>query len=129
MTHNECLHEELIQTHSLDIAKLDEKSKYKEQSIMELKNDIKQVNDDIKEVTEDIKSVSNKLDVIIRKSEKSDSELEKRVEVVENKIELYEKFFKDKKDEDNNRTSHNLATIAIMATVVGIIVGAIIKFL
>ena len=122
LTHNECLHEELIQKHSLDIAKLDEKSKYKEQSIMELKEDIKKVNDDIKDV-------SDKLDVIIRKSEKSDSELEKRVKVVENKIELYEKFFKDKKDDDNNRTSHNLATIAIMATVTGIIVGAIIKFL
>ena len=122
LTHNECLHEKLIQTHSLYIEKLDEKSKYKEQSIMELKEDIKKVN-------EDIKTVSDKLDVIIRKSEKSDSELEKRVKVVENKIELYEKFFKDKKDDDNNRTSHNLSTIAIMTTVTGIIVGVIIKFI
>ena len=112
--HN-CLHEELIQDHSLQITKLDEKSKYKEQSIMEIKEDLKEVN--------------KKLDKLISKSEKNDSKLEKRVETLETKIQVYEEFFKTIKDDNDKRTKNLIAICAIIATIIGIIISIIIKFL
>ena len=44
VVNHEYFHEELIQDHSLQLTELETKSKYKEQSIMEIKEDLRQVN-------------------------------------------------------------------------------------
>ena len=119
---HECIHEETIQDHSLFIAKLTEKSKYKEQSIMEIKDELKIINNKIDGMREDITK-------IIRASEKTDNKLEKRVAAMETKIETYEDFFKTLKEDQDKRTKNMLSTIAIIATITGIVVGGIIKFI
>ena len=115
MTNHECLHEELIQDHSLQITELETKSHYKEQTIMEIKENLKEVN--------------KKLDELISKSDKSDSDLEKRVETIETKFEVYEDFFKTLKEDNDKRTKNTIAIFALGASVIGIIVGVIIKFI
>ena len=121
-TKHECIHEDTIQDHSLFIAKLTEKSKYKEQSIMEIKDELKIINNKIDGLREDITK-------IIRASESTDSELEKRVANVETKIATYEDFFKQMKEDNDKRTKNMLSTIAVIATFTSIAVGVIIKFI
>ena len=89
MNEHECIHSELLQSHSLQLAELETKSRYKEQTIMEIKEDLKEVN--------------KKLDKLINKSETSDTKLEKRVELIETKLDLYEKFFPDLKEDEKTR--------------------------
>lgn len=119
---HKCIYEETIQDHSLLITQLTEKSKYKEQSIMEIKDELKIINNKIDDLREDITK-------IIRASEKTDNKLEKRVATMETKIQTYEEFFKQMKDDNDKRTKNMLSTIAIIATLTSIAVGVIIKFI
>lgn len=115
MTNHECLHEELIQDHSLQLTELETKSHYKEQSIMEIKNDLKEVND--------------KLDKLINKSESSDSELRKEVDALKTEFNVYKDIFKTLKDDQDKRTKNLIAICAVIATVTGIIVSFATKFI
>lgn len=115
MTNHECLHEELIQDHSLQLTELETKSHYKEQSIMEIKNDLKEVND--------------KLDKLINKSESSDSKLRKEVDALKTEFNVYKDIFKTLKDDQDKRTKNLIAICAVIATVTGIIVSFATKFI
>ena len=115
MTNHECLHEELIQDHSLQLTELETKSHYKEQSIMEIKNDLKEVNE--------------KLDKLINKSESSDSELRKEVDALKTEFNVYKDIFKTLKDDQDRRTKNLIAICAVIATVTGIIVSFATKFI
>ena len=119
---HECIHEELIQDHSLQLTELETKSRYKEQTIMEIKEDLKEVN--------------KKLDKLINKSEKSDTKLEKRVELIETKLDLYEKFFHDLKEDEKTRkedgdkkTKNIIAICAVIATISGVVVSLLINLI
>ena len=111
----DCVHEELIQSHSLKIAELETKSNYKEQNIMELKEELKEIN-------AKIDNLSMNVNKLITKSEKGDSKLEKRVENLETKIDVYEKFFQTMKEDQDKRTKNLIAIFAVIATVIGIII-------
>lgn len=115
MTNHECLHEELIQDHSLQLTELETKSHYKEQSIMEIKKDLKEVNE--------------KLDKLINKSESSDSELRKEVDALKTEFNVYKDIFKTLKDDQDQRTKNLIAICAVIATVTGIIVSFATKFI
>lgn len=115
MTNHECLHEELIQDHSLQLTELETKSHYKEQSIMEIKKDLKEVNE--------------KLDKLINKSESSDSELRKEVDALKTEFNVYKDIFKTLKDDQDRRTKNLIAICAVIATVTGIIVSFATKFI
>lgn len=117
-----CCHEELIQEHSLLIAKLDEKSKYKEQSIMEIKDELKTMN-------AKIDAINNNVNKLILNSETQDTEIENRIKNLETKIEVYEKFFQTLKDDQEKRSTRQIAIFAVMVTIIGIIVGAVVKFI
>ena len=95
---HKCIHEELLQDHSLKIKELDTKAEYKEQAIMELKEELKLMNAKIDAINENV----NKL---ILNSETQDKDIDKRVDNVETKIALYEQFFRDVKNDKNKRTS------------------------
>ena len=117
-----CCHEELIQEHSLLIAKLDEKSKYKEQSIMEIKDELKTMN-------AKIDAINSNVNKLILNSETQDTEIENRIKNLETKIEVYEKFFQTLKDDQEKRSTRLIAILAVMVTIIGIIVGAVVKFI
>ena len=118
----ECCHEELLQDHSLKIKELETKSEYKEQSIMEIK-------DQLREMNTKIDALSANMSKLITKSEKGDTEIENRVKSLEDKINIYEKFFATTKEERDQRTRNIIAISAVIASVVGILVGILIKFI
>ena len=115
VANHDCLHEELIQDHSLQLTELETKSRYKEQSIMEIKEDLKELNNKLDILTADVNKV-------IRKSESTDSKLEKRVETLETKIHVYETFFKETKEDNDKRNNKIIAIAAVTATVIGILI-------
>lgn len=117
-----CCHEELIQEHSLLIAKLDEKSKYKEQSIMEIKDELKTMN-------AKIDAINSNVNKLILNSETQDTEIENRIKNLETKIEVYEKFFQTMKEDQEKRSTRQIAIFTVMVTIIGIIVGAVVKFI
>ena len=110
-----CCQEDIIQQHSLQIAKLTEKSKYKEQSIMEIKEQLKEMN-------AKIDALSANVSKLITKSEKNDTEIENRVKSLEDKIAIYEKFFQSAKEDQDKRTRNLIAIFAVIATVIGIFI-------
>ena len=118
----ECCHEELLQDHSLKIKELETKSEYKEQSIMEIK-------DQLREMNTKIDALSANMSKLITKSEKGDTEIENRVKSLEDKINIYEKFFATTKEERDKRIRNIIAISAVIASVVGILVGILIKFI
>lgn len=122
MTQHDCIHEELINSHSLQITELETKSKYKEQSIMEIKEQLKELNTKIDALSVDVSKVINK-------SEKGDTELKNRVKSLEDKINIYEKFFATSKDEQDKRTRNIIATSAVIASIIGILISILIKFI
>ena len=115
LTNHTCIHEELLNDNRLQIKELTTRSQYKEQTIMELKEDIHKLSDKIDKLTEDV----NK---IINKSEQKDAEIEKRIDNLETKIEVYEKFFKSIKEDQDKRTRNLIAIFAVIATVIGILI-------
>lgn len=119
---HKCLHEELIQDHSLKIKELDTRADYKEQAIMELKEELKEMNVKIDAINENI----NKL---ILNSEAQDINIEKRIETLETKITLYEQFFRDVKDDKNKRDNMQLTLYALIVAVLGLIANTIFNFI
>ncbi|MBR3141129.1 MAG: hypothetical protein IKF11_09760 [Methanobrevibacter sp.] len=119
---HKCLHEELIQDHSLKIKELDTRADYKEQAIMELKEELKEMNVKIDAINENI----NKL---ILNSEAQDINIEKRIETLETKITLYEQFFQDVKDDKNKRDNMQLTLYALIVAVLGLIANTIFNFI
>ena len=126
---HECIYENEIQNHTVELTELKTKSKYKEQSIMEIKNDLKDANDKLDALTD-------KFNEVIRKSETSDTKLENRVALIETKLELYEQFFHDlkenedkRKEDGDKRTKNIIAICAVIATIIGILVSLLIKFI
>ena len=117
-----CLHEELIQEHSLKIAELSTKSEYKEQSIMELKQELKAINDKIDALSENVNT-------LVLNSESKDIKIDKRVEKLETKIELYEQFFKELKEDNQKRNNMQLALYALIVSVLALIANTLFHFI
>ena len=115
MTHNECIHDELLQSHSLQLTELETKSKYKEQSIMEIKEDLKEIN--------------KKLDSLIDNSGTKYEELQKQVDALRTEFDVYKDIFKTLKDDQDKRTKNIIAICAVIATVTGVLISLITKII
>ena len=113
-----CIHEELIQDHSIKLQELDTKAGYKEQAIMELKAELKDMN-------AKIDAINNNVNKLILNSETNDSQIQKRVETIETKLELYEKFFRDMKDDENKRKDDENKRDNLQLTLYGLIVAVL----
>jgi uncharacterized coiled-coil DUF342 family protein len=89
---------------------------------MEIKKQLKELNTKIDALSVDVSKVINK-------SEKGDTELKNRVKSLEDKINIYEKFFATSKDEQDKRTRNIIATSAVIASIIGILISILIKFI
>ena len=118
---HKCIHEDLIQDHSLKIKELSTRSEYKEQSIMELK-------DELKEMNVKIDSINKNVNKLILNSESNDSEIQKRVDNIETKLALYEKFFNEVKEDGNKRNSMQMTLYALIVAIIGLIVNTLFHF-
>ena len=76
-----CIHEELLQDHSLQIKGLESRADYKEQTINELKTDMKDLNDKMDKISEDINN-------FLVQSINDDKDLDKRVTQLENTVKV-----------------------------------------
>ena len=54
MVEHKCIHDELIRNHDLQIKELSTKSVYKEQSIMEIKDELKDINGKIDAINDNV---------------------------------------------------------------------------
>lgn len=118
---HECLHEELIRDHSIKIKELDTKAGYKEQAIMELKEELKEMN-------AKIDAINNNVNKLILNSETNDSEITRRVETIETKLDLYQKFFNELKDEENRRDNMQLTMYGLIIAVLALLANTIFHF-
>ena len=109
---NHCLHQELLQNHSLKIKELSTRNEFKEKDIMELKKDVKEIKDNV-----------NKL---ITHSETQDLEIQKRLDTLETKVDLYDGFFEKIDKDKNQRLTHLIAIGGVLVAMSGIIVGIIL---
>ena len=117
-----CINEDRIQEHSLKIAELSTKSEYKEQSIMELKQELKNINDKIDALSENVNT-------LVLNSESKDIKIDKRVEKLETKIELYEKFFNELKEDNQKRNNMQLTLYALIVSVLALIANTLFHFI
>ena len=121
VNHN-CCHDELIQEHSIKIKELDTRADYKEQAIMELK-------DELKEMNVKIDSINNNVNKLILNSETSDTQIEKRVETIETRLDLYGKFFHEMKEDTNKRNNMQLTLYALIVALAGLLANAVFHFI
>ena len=119
---NNCCHEELIQEHSIKIKELDTRADYKEQAIMELK-------DELKEMNVKIDSINNNVNKLILNSETSDTQIQKRVETIETRLDLYGKFFHEMKEDTNKRNNMQLTLYALIVAIAGLLANAVFHFI
>ena len=74
MTNYECLHEELLQDHSLQLKELETEVGFKKEKIDKLQQSVEKIDE--------------KLDNLIRQSERDDFSIDKRVTSLENTIKV-----------------------------------------
>lgn len=126
----ECMHEELLQNHNLQINELQQELGYKKQRIDELKEDNKRMEDKIDEIKDtlngDIKDCINKL---ILKSKEGDTELETRLVKIENENQTLKQEIQTIKETQDKNTDRQYTKIAIIISAIAIIVSIITHFI
>lgn len=90
----DCMHEKLLQDHSLKIATLEKELSFKKEKVEELKKDNVRMESKI----DDIKDLINK---IILASRNDDDKLDKRLLKIETRLATQEKVQKDNRDDFN----------------------------
>lgn len=89
-----CIHEELLQDHSLKINALEKEVSFKKEKLDDLKRDIERIETKV----DDIGASVNK---IILASKGDDDKLDKRLLKIETRLETQEKLQKDSRDDFN----------------------------
>ena len=118
---HKCCHEDLIQEHSLQIQELVTKSQYKEQNIMEIK-------DELKDLGAKIDDINNNVNKLILNSESNDNEITTRIETIETKIKLYEEFFHEVKNDKNKSNNMQITLFALIVSVIALLANTIFHF-
>lgn len=119
---HECIHEELIQDHSLQLAELNTKSKYKEQSIMEIK-------DELKEMNAKIDAINNNVNELILWSKTGDTDLELRLKTTETELKNLKQELHDKDKQNNNKQNRQLTIIGLLFAAITIALNILFKFI
>ena len=122
MAEHTCIHEELLQNHSLKIKELSTKSEYKEQSIMELKEDLKEINRKIDAINENI----NKL---MLNSKTGDTDLELELQTIKTELKNLKQELHDKDKQNNNRQNRQLTIIGLVFALITIALNILFKFI
>ena len=120
MVEHKCIHDELIQQHSLQIKELSTKSVYKEKSIMEIKDELKEINGKIDAINENV----NRL---ILQSTKDDDKLELELTALKTQLKNLKKELDDKDEESNKRINRILVIIGLVFTAITILLNVLFQ--
>lgn len=122
MTNNHCLHEELLQNHSLELKELETEVKFKKEKIDSMQMKIDEMDKKIDKINENV----NK---IVLASSKADTDLELRLKTTETEITNLKQELKNKETEDNNRRNRQLVIIGLFFTAVTIGLNILFRFI
>lgn len=126
----DCMHEELLQDHSLEINNLKNELVYKKEKINELKKDNERMERKIDEIKDtlngDIKDCINRL---ILKSKEGDTELEARLIAIENENTNLQKQINTLKETQDKNTDRQYTKIALTISAIAIIVSLLTHFI
>lgn len=126
----DCMHEELLQDHSLEINNLKNELVYKKEKINELKKDNERMEKKIDEIKDtlngDIKDCINRL---ILKSKEGDTELEARLIAIENENTNLQKQINTLKETQDKNTDRQYTKIALIISAIAIIVSLLTHFI
>ena len=121
-----CMHEELLQDHSLHIKELEAKNGFKDQRINELIEDNRRIESKIDKLTENVNN-------IVVNSIKDDKDLKEDITKLKSKVEdqenfeNFEKKQKEQRDDDRAKTNQYLTAIGIGLGVLYFVLNFVFK--
>ena len=118
----DCMHEELLQNHSLQINDLQNELGYKKEKLDDLKKQNEKMQDTLDQIKEDV----NK---IILKSKEGDTELTSRIIKLENENQTLQHEIQTIKETQDKNTDRQYTKIAIIISAIAIIVSIITHFI
>ena len=116
-----CIHEELLQNHSLKITGMEKELNYKKEKLDDLKEQNEKMQDTLEEIRKDI----NK---IMLKSKDGDTELNQRIIKLENENQTLQQEINEIKTTQEKNTDRQYTKIAIIISAIAIIVSIITHF-
>jgi len=119
---HECIHQELLQKHTLELTELEKEVEFKKEKMdaMQMKID---------EIDTKIDKINDNVNKIVLASTKADNNLELRLGTMETELRNVKQELKDKETEDNNRRNRQLVTLGLFFTAVTIGLNILFKFL
>ena len=117
----QCIHEELIQDHSLKITGIEKELNYKKEKLDDLKEQNEKMQDTLEEIRKDI----NK---IMLKSKDGDTELNQRIIKLENENQTLQQEINEIKTTQEKNTDRQYTKIALLISAIAIIVSVITQF-
>ena len=117
----QCIHEELLQNHSLEITEMKSELNYKKEKLDDLKKQNEKMQDTLEEIKEDI----NK---IMLKSKDGDTELNQRIIKLENENKTLQQEINEIKNTQEKNTDRQYTKIALLISAIAIIVSIITHF-
>ena len=118
----DCMHEELLQNHSLQINDLQNELGYKKEKLDDLKKQNEKMQDTLDQIKEDV----NK---IILKSKEGDTELTSRIIKLENENQTLQHEIQTIKETQDKNTDRQYTKIALIISAIAIIVSIITHFI
>jgi len=122
MEEHKCIHEKEIQDYGIQITELKTRSDYKEQSIMEIKDELKEINGKIDAINENV----NRL---ILQSTKDDDKLELELTALKTQLKNLKKELDDKDEESNKRINRILVIVGLVFSGVTIVLNVLFRML
>ena len=119
MVEHSCIQEELLREHSLQITELSTRSHYKEQSIMEIKDELKNINTKID-------SINDNVNQLILQSTKDDDSLELELTQLKTQINNLQTELDNKEKESDKRINRILVIVGLVFS--GVTIGLNILF-
>ena len=117
----QCIHEELLQNHSLKITGIEKELNYKKEKLDDLKEQNEKMQDTLEEIRKDI----NK---IMLKSKDGDTELNQRIIKLENENKTLQQEINEIKTTQEKNTDRQYTKIALLISAIAIIVSIITHF-
>ena len=117
----QCIHEELIQSHSIDITEIQSELNYKKEKLDDLKKQNEKMQDTLEEIKENINT-------IMLKSKDGDTELNQRIIKLENQNQTLQQEINEIKNTQEKNTDRQYTKIALLISAIAIIVSIITHF-
>lgn len=112
----DCIHEDLIQSHSTDIQSLKTRADYKDKRLDDLDVKLEKMNDKLDKMNENINA-------LVLSSNKADNDLELRLKAIETELETNKQALQD----NRNRFTAIISVITIFFTALTFLFNFILK--